>query len=83
MVGLFIDEILLKHVDLVIFEHNPFGDFAEALDLSGESLIFVDLLHEPGVLLWLCGVNCLRPSSLPVQHSFFASTHPHGVHLVH
>ncbi len=83
MVGFFVNEILLEHVNLVVLEHNPFCDLAQAFNLSGETLILVDLLHEARILLGLSGVNRLGPPSLPVQHPFLASAHPHCVHLVH
>lgn len=47
-----------------------------------EALVLVDLLHEPGILLWLSGVDGLRPSTLLVEHPLFSSAHPHSVYLV-
>jgi hypothetical protein len=82
VVRFLIDEVFLEHVDLVVFEHAPLSHLTQILNLSCKALVLVDLLHEPGILLWLGRVDSLRPASLLVEHSLFSSAHPHCVHLV-
>jgi hypothetical protein len=62
MIRLLIEEVLFEHVDLVVSEHAFFGNFAQGLDLGGERLVFIDFLHEPGILLLLGGVDALGPT---------------------
>ena len=82
MIWLFVDEVLFEHVDLVVFQHASFGYFAERFDLGCKSLIFVDFLHEPGVLLGLGGVDGLGPASFSVEHALFAGADSGGVDLM-
>jgi len=82
MVRLFVDEVLLEHIDLVVPEHAPFGNLAESLHLSSKALVFIDLLHESGVLLRLSRVDGLWPASLSVKHALFASADSGGVNLM-
>lgn len=83
VIGFLVDEVLLEHVDLVVLEHAPFGYLAQGLHLLGEVLVFVDFLHEPGVLLGFGGVDGFGPASFPVVHSFLAGADSSGVDLVH
>lgn len=83
MVGLLIDKVLLKHINLIVLEHAPLCHLTQALHLHGKALILVNLLHEPGVLLGLGRVDGLRPATLLVEHAFLASADPHGVDLMH
>lgn len=83
VVGLLVDEVLLEHVDLVVFEHAALCHLAEVLHLGRKALILVDFFHESSVLLRLGGVDGLRPASLLVEHSLLAGAHAHGVHLMH
>ena len=83
MVGLFIDEVLLEHIDLIVLEHAPLRNLTQPLHLHGKALVLVNLLHEPGVLLRLSWVDGLRPAALLVEHALLTSAHPHGVDLMH
>ena len=83
MIRLFVDEILFKHVDLVVLQHGSFSDFAEGFHLLCKSLIFVHFLHEPSVLLGFGGVHSVWPPSLSMPHSLIPSAYPSSVHLVH
>lgn len=82
MVRFLVDEVFFKHVNLVVFKHASFSHLTQSLHLSCKSLVFVNLFHEPCILLGLSGVNGLRPSSLLMEHSLFSSADSHGVDLV-
>ena len=62
MVGLFIQEVLFEHVDLVVSKHAFFSHFAEGLYLRSEGLIFINFFHESCVLLLFGGVNAFGPT---------------------
>lgn len=82
MLRLFILEILLVHVNLVILKHALLSQLTQSFNLCSKHLIFIDFLHESGVLLLLCGVNALGPASLSVEHAFVACADSECVDVV-
>lgn len=83
MVGLLINKVLLKHVDLIVFQHAPFSNLTKRFDLSCKALIFIDFFHKSCILLRLSRVYGLRPPSLSMEHAFISCTDTDGVDLMH
>ena len=83
MIRLFINEILLEHVDLFVSKHSFFCYLTQSFDLLGKSLILVNFFHESCILLRLGGVDRFRPASFTMVHSFFASANTGGIDLMH